>query len=162
MSKGKPKRTPEGWARQKEGKRLYRLLNPEKERESQRRSRAKHREHVLAYYRRYHAKHRERLNARKRARALASLDPETTTLPMNREFESWRDRSAEWMAHVAKQVRAARRRAVMKQTDLANASGVSQSQISRIEAGRINATRRTLQRIADALGVPLADLVPVV
>jgi transcriptional regulator with XRE-family HTH domain len=39
---------------------------------------------------------------------------------------------------------------------------VSQSQISRIEAGRINATRRTLQRIADALGVPLADLIPAV
>jgi transcriptional regulator with XRE-family HTH domain len=48
----------------------------------------------------------------------------------------------------------------MKQTDLANASGVSQSQISRIEAGRINATRRTLQNLADALGVSLGQLIP--
>jgi transcriptional regulator with XRE-family HTH domain len=48
----------------------------------------------------------------------------------------------------------------MKQSDLANASGVSQSQISRIEAGRINATRRSLQKIADALGVPLDQLIP--
>jgi XRE family aerobic/anaerobic benzoate catabolism transcriptional regulator len=81
---------------------------------------------------------------------------------MNREFEPWRGRAAEWMAHVGKRVRAARRRAAMKQTDLADASGLFQSQISGIEGKRINATRRTLQRIADALGVPLADLVPAV
>jgi hypothetical protein len=66
IQEAKPKRTPEGMARKKEAKRLWNLRNPDKNREYQRRSRAKHREPVLAYYRRYHAKHRERLNARKR------------------------------------------------------------------------------------------------
>jgi ribosome-binding protein aMBF1 (putative translation factor) len=160
VSKGKPKRTPEGMARNNEAKRLWRLRNPDKQREYQCRSRTKHREHVLAYYRRYGAKHRERLKARQRARRRAERAPATTKLSMNREFDRWRDRPEEWIARVGRRVRAARLTAGLKQTDLANASGLFQSQISRIEGGRINATRRNLQKIADALSVSLGQLIP--
>lgn len=43
----------------------------------------------------------------------------------------------------------------MSQTELAARIGIAQSALSRIEAGRATLTLGTLQRVTDALGVPL-------
>lgn len=52
-------------------------------------------------------------------------------------------------------IRDAREEAGMSQTELAARIGIAQSALSRIEAGRANLTLGTLQRVTDALGVPL-------
>jgi ribosome-binding protein aMBF1 (putative translation factor) len=177
MSRGKakPKRSPEERiARQNEQKRQWRRRNSEMMREYIRRYRAKHRERIRAYRRRhyaknrehireyrrqYQAKNRERIAALKRARRIAS-GALGLRLPMHTEFDQWRHRGKEWMAEVGRRVRAARGRAGLTQTALAKAGGLFQTQISRIEHGRISASRRTLQRIVDVLGVPLGRLIP--
>ena len=45
------------------------------------------------------------------------------------------------------------------QTDLARKSGVNRVQIADIEAGRSKGSIQTMKKLADALGVPLDDLV---
>lgn len=50
-----------------------------------------------------------------------------------------------------------RRRAGLKQKALASKAEVSPAHMSRIERGKVEAKRRTLQRIAAALGLSLAD-----
>lgn len=52
-------------------------------------------------------------------------------------------------------IRDAREEAGLSQTELAARIGIAQSALSRIEAGRANLTLGTLQRVTDALGVPL-------
>jgi ribosome-binding protein aMBF1 (putative translation factor) len=52
-------------------------------------------------------------------------------------------------------IRDARQDAGLSQTELAARIGIAQSALSRIEAGRANPTLGTLQRVTDALGVPL-------
>lgn len=53
-------------------------------------------------------------------------------------------------------IRDAREEAGLSQTELAARIGIAQSALSRIEAGRANLTLGTLQRVTDALGVPLS------
>jgi transcriptional regulator with XRE-family HTH domain len=55
-------------------------------------------------------------------------------------------------------LREARQRARLSQVELAQRATLAQQVISLIEAGRANPTVQTLQRLADALGYPLADL----
>lgn len=52
-------------------------------------------------------------------------------------------------------IRDAREEAGLSQTELAARIGIAQSALSRIEAGRANLTLGTLQRVSDALGLPL-------
>ena len=52
-------------------------------------------------------------------------------------------------------IRDAREEAGLSQTELAARVGITQPALSRIEAGRVDLTLGTLQRVADALGVPL-------
>jgi ribosome-binding protein aMBF1 (putative translation factor) len=52
-------------------------------------------------------------------------------------------------------IRDAREEAGLSQTELAARIGIAQPALSRIEAGRANLTLGTLQRVTDALGVPL-------
>ena len=52
-------------------------------------------------------------------------------------------------------IRDAREKAGLSQTELAARIGIAQSALSRIEAGRANLTLGTLQRVTDALGLPL-------
>ena len=54
---------------------------------------------------------------------------------------------------IAEQVKAARHNAVMWRTELAEASGVTQSCIKNIEAGKRSPTAVTLEKLAAALGV---------
>ncbi len=57
---------------------------------------------------------------------------------------------------VGKAVAAARARAGMSQMELSNATGIDQSDISRIERGVANPSVNTLNRIAKALGANLS------
>src|SRR5689334_7326210 len=56
---------------------------------------------------------------------------------------------------VAEAVQKARKRAGLKQTELANRIGTSQKAITRIESGQHYATIGTLERVADATGTIL-------
>lgn len=62
----------------------------------------------------------------------------------------------EW-PELARRVREQRDRRMWSQRDLAERAGVSPSTITRVEAGG-GAWRRTVRRLADALGVDPADL----
>jgi transcriptional regulator with XRE-family HTH domain len=54
-------------------------------------------------------------------------------------------------------LRAIREAQGLSQVNLSKASGVSRSSISAIERGRQEPTFRTLMRLRDGLGVPIAD-----
>lgn len=59
---------------------------------------------------------------------------------------------------VGTRIRAARQRAKLKQSDVANVIGTKQSYIVGVEAGQANITLRTLGRVAAALGVSPVSL----
>ena len=56
-------------------------------------------------------------------------------------------------------LKALRRLRAYSQQDLADAAGVGRNTISRIERGETGAQGRTLRRLAEALGVDVAELV---
>ena len=60
-----------------------------------------------------------------------------------------------------KTLRNARRSAKMAQHSLAEAAGIDQSQISRMESGEMWAANDTLTRIADILGIPVVSLLDI-
>lgn len=60
---------------------------------------------------------------------------------------------------IGEQIRAVRRDARLSQEKLAELAGMDRQAINRIEQGHQAALIDNLIRIADALGVPLADLV---
>lgn len=60
---------------------------------------------------------------------------------------------------IGERIRAARLQADLTQERLALAIGIDRPSIVEIEAGRRNMTIDTLLRIADTIGVPLAELV---
>ena len=65
-----------------------------------------------------------------------------------------------WMDFVRQRIRECRKALKWTQEDLADASGLPQSHISRIETGRHSPSRTTLEKIAEALGRQLSDLDP--
>lgn len=69
---------------------------------------------------------------------------------------------AKWLEFVSKKVRDARVEANLTQEQLAGKSGLPQSHISRIETGKLSPSRRTLERLAQALGKPVTDFDPCV
>jgi DNA-binding XRE family transcriptional regulator len=62
-----------------------------------------------------------------------------------------------YTAWIASKVAGARSAAKLTQAQLAERSGLQQSHISRIENGKLSPSCRTIQRIAESLGCPLAD-----
>jgi transcriptional regulator with XRE-family HTH domain len=60
---------------------------------------------------------------------------------------------------LARNVKHLRKQRDMNQEELADAAGVSQSQISKIEKSKVNIRLDTLQRLANGLSAGLADLV---
>ncbi len=74
--------------------------------------------------------------------------------------EEGRGTLARWRAFVSAKVLAARKAAKLTQVQLARRSGLPQSHISRIEAGRLSPSRATLERLAEALERPLVDFDP--
>ncbi|AMV18279.1 helix-turn-helix domain-containing protein [Planctomyces sp. SH-PL14] len=65
-----------------------------------------------------------------------------------------------WTGFVCERVKQARVNAGLTQEQLAEKAGLPQSHVSRIERGKHSPTQMTLQKIADALGVPLAQFDP--
>jgi transcriptional regulator with XRE-family HTH domain len=61
---------------------------------------------------------------------------------------------------LARELLAARRERGLTQTQLAERTGIDQSDISRIEAGNANPTLQTLATLSAALGVDLHALTP--
>lgn len=59
---------------------------------------------------------------------------------------------------VGRRIRVLRIAAGIPQGTLALMTGITKSCMSEIEAGKKNLTLRSLERIADALGVPLSEL----
>lgn len=62
--------------------------------------------------------------------------------------------------HIGQAVRRLREEAELSQVDLAGRSGLTQSHVSRIETGTHCPNHKTMQRIADALGVQVRDIDP--
>lgn len=69
------------------------------------------------------------------------------------------DRTRARRVAIGRRVQQERIRANLTQEGLRDASGVDRATLQRIEAGTTDARLCWLLRIADALGVPLADLV---
>lgn len=67
--------------------------------------------------------------------------------------EMWEEEQAEMMVSIA--IMEAREKEGLTQKDLAEATGMKQNAISRIERGETNPTIGTLRRIADGLGKKL-------
>ncbi len=65
-----------------------------------------------------------------------------------------------WMDFVGKKIRDRREAAGLTQEQLAEKSGLPQSHISRLENARHSPSRSTLDKIASALQISLADLDP--
>ncbi len=57
-------------------------------------------------------------------------------------------------------IRRLRKEKDLSQEELGEASGVDPKTIIQIEGGKRNSTLKTLQKIANALKVPLRDLIP--
>lgn len=61
---------------------------------------------------------------------------------------------------IGQKVREARLRANLTQETVALRLGIDRPSVVEIEAGRRNMTINTLLGVADAIGVPVADLIP--
>ena len=66
--------------------------------------------------------------------------------------------SAELQAAFGHSVKEARQKAGLTQTDLAERSGISRVDISRIESGQINVTLRTMRKLAAALDLRVSQM----
>lgn len=60
--------------------------------------------------------------------------------------------------NVGKRIKELRAEKNMSQQDLAAKCNFEKSNMSRLEAGRVNVTLSTLQKVADALGVKIIEL----
>jgi DNA-binding XRE family transcriptional regulator len=65
-----------------------------------------------------------------------------------------------WLTFVSTKIRAAREEAGMTQEQLAEATGLQQPHISRLEKGEHSPTAKTLKKIADAIGVEMSYFYP--
>ena len=85
---------------------------------------------------------------------LMALDP-------NPEFKAeWDSTEAEYQ--IIKSMLEARRRKAITQSQLSEITGIAQADISRIENGNANPSLRTLQRLADGMGMKLKlEFVPI-
>ena len=66
--------------------------------------------------------------------------------------------SAELQAAFGRSVKTARQKAGLTQTGLAEQSGISRVDISRIESGQINVTLRTMSKLAAAFGLRVPEM----
>ena len=66
--------------------------------------------------------------------------------------------SAELQAAFGRNVKTARQKAGLTQTELAERSGTSRVDISRIEGGQINVTLRTMRKLAEAVGLRVSEM----
>lgn len=65
-----------------------------------------------------------------------------------------------WIGFVSERIREARSEAGLTQDELAEKSGLPQSHISRLESGKHSPTAKTLEKIAEALGISMSRFDP--
>ncbi|MEX0717449.1 MAG: helix-turn-helix transcriptional regulator [Planctomycetaceae bacterium] len=65
-----------------------------------------------------------------------------------------------WIGFISERIREARSEAGMTQDELAEKSGIPQSHISRLESGKHSPTAKTLEKIAEALGISMGRFDP--
>ncbi len=65
-----------------------------------------------------------------------------------------------WMGHIGGRIRELRVQAGLTQSQLAEKSGLPQSHISRLEQARHSPSAMTIEKLANALGVPPQHLTP--
>ena len=65
-----------------------------------------------------------------------------------------------WIDYVSAKIRTRRKEADLTQEELAKRSGLPQSHISRLEAGKHSPSRVTLEKLAEALGAKLSEFDP--
>lgn len=65
-----------------------------------------------------------------------------------------------WVDHASGRIKELRKQHGLTQAELAAKADIPQSYISRLENGEHSPTAKTIQRIADALGVPATDIDP--
>ena len=68
------------------------------------------------------------------------------------------EKLGKWIDRVASKIRDCRVNAGLTQEKLAELSGLPQSHISRLEAGKHSPSHMTLKKIANALGIPMSKL----
>lgn len=68
--------------------------------------------------------------------------------------------TSKWLAYISSKIKDARKAAGLTQTQLAEKSGLPQPHISRLENGEHSPSRKTLERIANALGVDVQAFDP--
>ncbi len=69
-------------------------------------------------------------------------------------------KAARWFAEVGQRIKEHRRRAGLRQTELAEKMGISQGALSRIERGLLAPTHVTIDNAARALNVPRSEIDP--
>ncbi len=70
------------------------------------------------------------------------------------------DYAAQWQAEFGQKLAAARVKEGMSQSELARRSGLQQSHISKLEAGRMEPRVTTIFTLADAIGIRAGALFP--
>lgn len=68
------------------------------------------------------------------------------------------DVNSSWKQFIGARVKVARERAGLNQSQVAERSGLPQSHISRIENGVHSPSRKTLEKLASALGIDISEL----
>lgn len=95
------------------------------------------------------------------ARAMREiLDQGSTSLTKMKLDSPSCDELDKWIDYVSERIRTFRKQAKMTQVDLAKASGLPQSHISRLENAEHSPSFLTLEKIAKALSIPVSELDP--
>jgi DNA-binding XRE family transcriptional regulator len=84
---------------------------------------------------------------------LEILDPPPMWVSRQELTESTGPELQSWIAYVSKRIRETRKAGGLTQQQLAERSGIPQSHISRLEAGKHSPSGLTLRKLAKALGV---------
>lgn len=88
------------------------------------------------------------------------LSPSPSTVQPLMSSPSAADPLRNWLAFISSKIRQARTDAGWTQAELAEKSGLPQSHISRLENGQHSPSAKTLEKIAAALNLPVADFDP--
>ncbi|QDV56400.1 helix-turn-helix domain-containing protein [Rosistilla oblonga] len=95
------------------------------------------------------------------ARAMTEILEQAETATSKLEFvEAPGDELVKWIEYVSKQIRTERKQAGLTQEELARKSGIPQSHISRLENGEHSPSFLTLEKLADAMKIPVSRLDP--
>ncbi len=92
------------------------------------------------------------------ADTLEDLDMARKPLTPPEDVDEDKQASAELQAAFGRSVKAGRQKAGLTQTELADLSGISRVDISRIEGGQINVTLRTMRKLAESLDLQVSRM----